>query len=96
MSGGEQLVNLVHTDLKNFKAPDRLIVDVWAHNLHEELDKIMDIVDDYPYIAMDTEFPGVVARPIGCFKNSHDYHYQTLKCNGGWVQARGLEHNART
>jgi len=58
-----------------------MFVDVWAANLHEELDKIMDIVDDYPYIAMDTEFPGVVARPLGCFKNSHDYHYQTLKCN---------------
>lgn len=58
-----------------------MFVDVWAHNLHEELEKIIDIVDDYPYIAMDTEFPGVVARPIGCFKNSHDYHYQTLKCN---------------
>ena len=47
----------------------------------EEFKKIMDIVDDYPYIAMDTEFPGVVARPVGCFKNAHDYHYQTLKCN---------------
>lgn len=41
----------------------------------------MHIVDDYPYIAMDTEFPGVVARPLGCFKSSGDYHYQTLKCN---------------
>lgn len=58
-----------------------MFVDVWADNLQEEMEKIMDIVDDYPYIAMDTEFPGVVARPIGCFKNSHDYHYQTLKCN---------------
>lgn len=58
-----------------------LIVDVWAKNLDEEFQKILDIVDDYPYIAMDTEFPGVVARPVGCFKNSHDYHYQTLKCN---------------
>jgi len=58
-----------------------MFVDVWAHNLHQELARIMDIVDDYPYIAMDTEFPGVVARPIGSFKNSHDYHYQTLKCN---------------
>jgi len=27
------------------------------------------------------EFPGVVARPVGSFKDSHDYHYQTLKCN---------------
>lgn len=27
-------------------------------------------------LMQDTEFPGVVARPIGSFKNSHDYHYQ--------------------
>lgn len=59
----------------------RLIVDVWQSNMEEEFKKIMDIVDDYPFIAMDTEFPGVVARPVGCFKNSHDYHYKTLKCN---------------
>eukprot|EP00808_Paulinella_micropora_P021159 g68205.t1 len=59
----------------------KLIVNVWAHNLKEELNRIMEIVDDYPYIAMDTEFPGVVARPVGCFKDSHDFHYQTLKCN---------------
>ena len=29
----------------------------------------------------DTEFPGVVARPIGNFRTSSDYHYQTLRCN---------------
>lgn len=29
----------------------------------------------------DTEFPGVVARPIGTFKSSSDFHYQTLRCN---------------
>ena len=29
----------------------------------------------------DTEFPGVVARPIGTFVSSSDYHYQTLRCN---------------
>jgi len=63
------------------KGEKDLIVNVWADNLQDELAKIMEIVDDYPYIAMDTEFPGVVARPIGCFKDSHDYHYQTLKCN---------------
>lgn len=29
----------------------------------------------------DTEFPGVVARPIGEFRNSSDYQYQTMRCN---------------
>jgi len=42
---------------------------------------IRDLIDQYPYIAMDTEFPGVVARPIGSFKTSSDYHYQTMRCN---------------
>ena len=31
--------------------------------------------------AQDTEFPGVVARPIGNFKSSSDFHYQTVRCN---------------
>ena len=32
-------------------------------------------------LVQDTEFPGVVARPIGAFKTSSDYHYQTMRCN---------------
>lgn len=42
---------------------------------------IRNLIDKYPYVAMDTEFPGVVARPIGTFKTSSDYHYQTMRCN---------------
>jgi hypothetical protein len=38
------------------------------------------VVEDYPYVAMDTEFPGVVARPI-TDQYAHDYQYQTLRCN---------------
>ncbi|XP_059299705.1 probable CCR4-associated factor 1 homolog 7 [Lycium barbarum] len=57
------------------------IREVWNDNLEEEFDLIREIVDDYPFIAMDTEFPGVVLRPVGNFKNSNDYHYQTLKDN---------------
>lgn len=30
---------------------------------------------------MDTEFPGVVARPIGEFRSTADYQYQLLRCN---------------
>ncbi|KAF6150826.1 hypothetical protein GIB67_020909 [Kingdonia uniflora] len=57
------------------------IREVWGDNLEDEFDVIREIVDDYPYIAMDTEFPGVVLRPVGNFKSSSDFHYQTLKEN---------------
>ena len=39
------------------------IREVWADNLDEEMSTIRDIVDDFPYLAMDTEFPGIV-RPV--------------------------------
>eukprot|EP01087_Luapelamoeba_hula_P001374 TRINITY_DN1110_c2_g1_i1.p1 TRINITY_DN1110_c2_g1~~TRINITY_DN1110_c2_g1_i1.p1 ORF type:complete len:269 (+),score=36.44 TRINITY_DN1110_c2_g1_i1:159-965(+) len=58
-----------------------IIREVWADNLEEEMSVIRDIVEKYPCIAMDTEFPGVVARPIGNFKSTTEYHYQTLRCN---------------
>ncbi len=54
-------------------------LQVWANNLEEEMSVIRGIVDEHPYLAMDTEFPGVVARPVGNFKNSGEYHYQMLR-----------------
>jgi len=61
---------------------DSLIIrEVWADNLVEEFALIREIVDDYPYIAMDTEFPGTVVRPVGNFKTASEFHYYTLKSN---------------
>lgn len=57
------------------------IRDVWRHNLEEEFRAIRQIVQKYHYVAMDTEFPGVVARPIGEFRSPADYQYQLLRCN---------------
>lgn len=57
------------------------IRNVWKTNLAAEMETLRQLVEDYPYIAMDTEFPGIVARPIGSFSNKADYHYQTLRCN---------------
>ncbi|XP_002161572.1 CCR4-NOT transcription complex subunit 7 [Hydra vulgaris] len=57
------------------------IIDVWNYNMDDEFHKIREIMVNYPYVAMDTEFPGVVARPIGDFKSSSDYQYQLLRCN---------------
>lgn len=55
--------------------------EVWGDNLEAEFALIRDIVDSFPYIAMDTEFPGVVAKPIGTFKSSREYLYKALKMN---------------
>ncbi|GAA6000729.1 hypothetical protein JCM10207_004628 [Rhodosporidiobolus poonsookiae] len=57
------------------------IRDVWSTNLDEEMSYLRAALEKYPYVAMDTEFPGIVARPIGSFRGSGDYHYQTLRCN---------------
>ncbi|XP_055705355.1 CCR4-NOT transcription complex subunit 7 isoform X2 [Phlebotomus papatasi] len=57
------------------------IKDVWRHNLEDEFRTIRQVVQKYHYVAMDTEFPGVVARPLGEFRSSADYQYQLLRCN---------------
>jgi CCR4-NOT transcription complex subunit 7/8 len=54
---------------------------VWADNLEEEFDRIRELIKEYPYVAMDTEFPGVVAKPVGTFRTTHEFYYQTLRCN---------------
>ena len=33
------------------------------------------------FIAIHQEIPGIVARPVGTFKSSSDYHFQTLRAN---------------
>lgn len=54
--------------------------NVWAENVEEEMACIRDVVEKYPYVAMDTEFPGVVAKPV-TEAFSPDYHYKSLKVN---------------
>ncbi|KAJ8609624.1 hypothetical protein CTAYLR_006294 [Chrysophaeum taylorii] len=56
------------------------IKDVWASSLESAMASIREVVERYPYVAMDTEFPGVVAKPIGD-AYSTGYQYQTLQCN---------------
>lgn len=57
------------------------IREVWASNLEEEIDKISALIDDFNYVAMDTEFPGVVVRPIGDDAHLPDIRYRTLHLN---------------
>ncbi|KAL3204853.1 hypothetical protein MRX96_041157 [Rhipicephalus microplus] len=57
------------------------IREVWASNLEEEFRAMRQTVQQYNYVAIDTEFPGIVAHPIGLFRSAADYQYQLLRCN---------------
>lgn len=56
------------------------IREVWASNLDKEFENIREIVTKYPYVAMDTEFPGIVVHPTGEY-SSADTQYQKLRLN---------------
>ncbi|MCJ1314374.1 hypothetical protein MMC25_008056 [Agyrium rufum] len=57
------------------------IRDVWKGNLQQEFHVLRELIEKYPYIAMDTEFPGIVIRPMTYFNDKADYHYQTIRAN---------------
>jgi CCR4-NOT transcription complex subunit 7/8 len=56
------------------------IRNVWAENVEEEMAVIRQLIEKYNYVAMDTEFPGIVAKPV-TETYSPDYHYKSLKVN---------------
>eukprot|EP01017_Pseudomicrothorax_dubius_P018404 TRINITY_DN2036_c0_g3_i1.p1 TRINITY_DN2036_c0_g3~~TRINITY_DN2036_c0_g3_i1.p1 ORF type:complete len:362 (-),score=78.50 TRINITY_DN2036_c0_g3_i1:72-1157(-) len=53
------------------------ICDVWTENFEEEMTKIMRLIDKYPYVAFDTEYPGIVFG----FEDNEKFLYKTIKCN---------------
>jgi CCR4-NOT transcription complex subunit 7/8 len=56
-----------------------MIREVWAHNLEDEMRIISDLIVDYPYVGVDTEFPGVVAKPASSFKSTEKLEYQLMR-----------------
>lgn len=70
------------------KSKPVVIREVWSTNLDSEFDLIRNLIDRYPYISMDTEFPGVVFRPTTAVAHDEQRlrlepsdHYKILKSN---------------
>lgn len=60
--------------------------DVWHHNLDREFKIIRGLIPRYPYISMDTEFPGTVFKPDPYDRTPHHLRppyeqYRLLKSN---------------
>lgn len=61
-----------------------VIKEVWKFNLEHEFAALRLFIADKlagVYISIHQEIPGIVARPVGTFKLSSDYHFQTLRLN---------------
>jgi CCR4-NOT transcription complex subunit 7/8 len=79
-SGGESFSNAIAKHTFQYEGKSLEIRNVWAENVEEEMSKIRELIETHPYVAMDTEFPGVVARPVS-ETYSPDFHYKSLKVN---------------
>ncbi|KAJ9188630.1 hypothetical protein P3X46_000010 [Hevea brasiliensis] len=64
-----------------------IIRQVWSANLESEFQLIRDLIDDFPFISMDTEFPGLIFHPSLDSANFYSHqrhpfdHYKILKSN---------------
>lgn len=65
----------------NPKSKPVVICSVWFANLDSEFDLIRNLIDQYPYISMDTEFPGVLFNHHHRHRQQPSDHYNLLKSN---------------
>ena len=70
-----QALNLLQ---KNFKNDELGIIEVYEDNFEEQIKILADLLEDFNYIGMDTEFPGTVFHVENM---TEDFYYKSLKKN---------------
>lgn len=73
----EMKLRLQKQNLNN-KSSDNKIIDVFEDNFITEIKNIGQFLSKYPYIGMDTEFPGVI---YPCKSFTSDFYYKFTKEN---------------
>ena len=68
---------ITHSNI-NFNNQSNRIREVYADNFIKEIKIISNYLNKYPYVGMDTEFPGVI---YPCPVASFDFYYQYIKVN---------------
>lgn len=86
MFSNHQHINQPQPALPQGQQPQQvpIIKDVWNFNLEYEFNNLRNFIDDKSskiFISIHQEIPGIVARPLGTFKLSADYHFQCLRSN---------------
>ena len=70
------------TSIENFH-----YIDIWANNLEEEFEKISELLEFYPIVSIDTEYPGTVVFPdVNEFKDDGEYNYQLMRLNVNYLK----------
>lgn len=65
----------------NGYSPSVRLWDVWSCNFQEGMRRVRRLALNARYVAVDTEFPGVVAKVFGEYTNSFEQAYHNIKVN---------------
>ena len=58
-----------------------VIRNVWENNFNDATEKIKKLIEKNWYVAMDTEFPGIVSKNLKKDLKIEEYNYKILKNN---------------
>ncbi len=64
--------------MKEKPRPNQTIIEVYEDNFISEIKRVGTYLKDYPYIGMDTEFPGTV---YPCMEYTQNFYYKYIRNN---------------